>query len=311
VTTGPDGFRCSRAARARGDQLLATAPPATRFLLVEARGPWGRSGLGETRIEHRVAGRLVDAAIAAGVRLLLIRRPGRHPDDGSGQGPGSWALADIRAGAPAVRWGTWNEPRELLELDLRVPLDPAAEAGTGPQLVGLVCTHGRHDVCCALWGRPVAQALAETGELDVWECSHLGGDRFAANLLLLPAGDLFGGLAPGSATAVARAYREGRLDLAHYRGRCGRPPVEQAAEHLAMAELGLEALGALQVGAVRSLPPEPPLLQAWTAEVRHGPDRYRLRLSARLAEPAVLTCAAAAPARARQFALERLESLAG
>src|SRR3712207_7703861 len=45
---------------------------------------------------------------------------------------------------------------------------------------------------------------------DVWECSHLGGDRFAANVLLVPTGDLFGSLDAASAVDVVRAHDEDR-----------------------------------------------------------------------------------------------------
>ena len=53
----------------------------------------------------------------------------------------------------------------------------------------LVCTNGRHDPCCATFGRPLARVLREGAQRDdVWECSHIGGDRFAANIVILPEG---------------------------------------------------------------------------------------------------------------------------
>ena len=55
-----------------------------------------------------------------------------------------------------------------------------------------VCTHGRHDACCAERGRPVAAALAAAHPEQTWEVSHIGGDRFAANVLVLPDGLYYG-----------------------------------------------------------------------------------------------------------------------
>ena len=49
-----------------------------------------------------------------------------------------------------------------------------------PEPMLLVCTHGVHDTCCAVRGRPVAAALARRWPEATWECSHVGGDRFAA-----------------------------------------------------------------------------------------------------------------------------------
>ena len=67
----------------------------------------------------------------------------------------------------------------------------------GPIL--LVCTHGVHDTCCALRGRPVAAALAARWPGQVWECSHVGGDRFAPNVVVLPDGFYYGNLDPETA----------------------------------------------------------------------------------------------------------------
>ena len=50
--------RCSVQALLRGDEPMATAPPAQRWLLVEQPGPWGRSGLVESRFDPSVAPRL-------------------------------------------------------------------------------------------------------------------------------------------------------------------------------------------------------------------------------------------------------------
>jgi hypothetical protein len=93
-----------------------------------------------------------------------------------------------------------------------------------------VCTHGRHDTCCAERGRPVAAGLAEAFPAQTWEASHLGGDRFAANLLVLPHGLYFGRLEPDTARGVARLLAAGELDLDHLRGRSGLPTPLQAAE---------------------------------------------------------------------------------
>ena len=110
----------------------------------------------------------------------------------------------------------------------------------------LVCTNGRHDACCATFGRPLARALRESrwGE-HTWECSHVGGDRFAANLVVLPDGLYFGRCDVGDAERVLNAYERGRLDLPNFRGRCTLSVSEQAAEHFVRRERGLDRLDAI------------------------------------------------------------------
>ena len=93
----------------------------------------------------------------------------------------------------------------------------------------LVCTHGTRDTCCAVRGRPIVAILARALPEQVWECTHLGGHRFAGTLLSLPDGACFGRLDPDSAVEVVRAHRQGRTDPAHLRGTTRWEPAVQAA----------------------------------------------------------------------------------
>ena len=110
----------------------------------------------------------------------------------------------------------------------------------------LVCTHGRHDTCCAIRGRPIAAALAAAHPERVWECSHVGGCRFAPAVVLLPHGFVLGGAPADAAVGVVDAYAGGRIDPRWVRGRSLDPPVVQAAQQYART-----ALGALGVDALR------------------------------------------------------------
>ncbi|WP_188941035.1 sucrase ferredoxin [Nakamurella endophytica] len=214
--------RCSVRAERRADPMLGTAFPAARLLLVEQPGPWGRDGLLRSRFDPGVAREVVQRAERLGVRVLAIRRPGRPVGERR-----RWAVADCRPGREQMVWGSFAEDAELLELSLDrppgVPLtDPAAS-------VFLVCTHGSHDACCALRGRPVAAALAGLRPDRVWECSHVGGDRFAANVLVLPSGLLYGTVHTTEATDLVAATERGEVLAAPLRGKVGLSPESQAA----------------------------------------------------------------------------------
>ena len=308
MSAAPSPTRCAVAARARRDPLPATAGPAQRLMLIELNGPWGHDALRDSRLDRYHSGRLADRAAAAGVRVQLIRRPGRHavpeaarPTGAPGVLGAAVALADLRPGHEAVGWRTWHEPHHLLEVDLAAPV-----IAEGPQDVVLVCTHGRHDLCCALDGRPVAARLAERGDADVWETSHLGGERFAANMLVLPTGDLFGGLDPDDAARVLTSFRAGRIDLAHHRGRFGRPPVEQAAVFQVMDRLGIDSRDVVRVVEVRQVEEH-----RWSVDlaVASPQPTHRVVLRDRWSDPERLTCAAASPGRVRLFDPESYSAL--
>jgi hypothetical protein len=209
--------------------MLGTAFPADRLLLVEQPGPWGERGLRDSRFGAD-AGPLLDRAAAAGVRVQAIRRPGRTPRDA----PRRWAFVDTRDGHESVRGGSYATAGELLDL----PFD--GSCGTpDDQPLFLVCAHSKHDTCCALRGRPVAAALDEIRPGRVWETSHVGGDRFAANVLVLPAGLLYGRVLPFAAAEFVAAAEADEVVGALLRGRVGLPSAAQAAlafgyEHLAV-----------------------------------------------------------------------------
>ncbi len=221
--------------------MLGTAFPASRVLLVEQPGPWGRDGLRSSRFDRETAATLVARAAHQGVRVEAVRQHGRTP---RGQ-VRRWALADTRDGSESIRWGTYDRDADLLDLSLD---DPGGALLEEP--VYLVCAHSKHDACCALRGRPVAAALAELRPGLVLECSHLGGDRFAANVLVLPSGLLYGRVLPFAAPEFVRAAEAGEVIPGLLRGRIGLLPVAQAAVAFCHEHLGLRRRDELTVESV-------------------------------------------------------------
>ncbi|MGI8948428.1 MAG: sucrase ferredoxin [Ornithinimicrobium sp.] len=226
-------LRCSDEARRRGDPLVGTAPPARRWLLLEQDMGWSSAAFDGMRLDPEVKQAVATAAAAAGARIMLIRRPGRRTSPVCLEH--SWCVVDAGAADPVV-WGSWSYDDDL---DSAVHLlseragggsapPPVRAPAREPELL-LVCTHGRHDVCCATRGRPVAAALARRWPEATWECSHTGGDRFAANVVVLPDGVAYGGLDPDSALDVVTGHHRGAPSAAHLRGVAGHPPAVQAA----------------------------------------------------------------------------------
>ena len=210
--------------------MLGTAFPASRLLLIEQPGPWGERGLRETRLGTEPAEAVLRSALEAGVRVQAIRRPGRTPRGATLR----WALVDTRDGSESVRWGSYGSPAELVDL----PLDGSV-GEPDPDPLYLVCAHSKHDTCCALRGRPVAAALHEQRPGRVFETSHVGGDRFAANVLVLPAGLLYGRVLPFAAEEFVAAAEADEVIGALLRGRIGLPPVAQAALAFGYEQLAL------------------------------------------------------------------------
>jgi hypothetical protein len=291
-------YRCSFAADGRGDPMDGTAAPALGFLLVEQPGPWGRFALTQSRLDPDVGRALSSRAVAVGLRALLIRRPGRRAD-GSGDEPRRYAVVDVRPGRETARWGTFAADAELLDLPLGVGADMAT--GTSAPFY-LVCTHGRHDTCCAMRGRPVAAALAAARPDQTWECSHVGGDRFAANLLAMPHGLYYGRVDAANLREVVEAYERGHVVPRLLRGASRWLPAAQAARAHAREVYGDTALGAFEpAGAL-------PLGDGrWQVRLRHGARHLLVTVTtAHGTEPGLLTCHATRPARPPAFRVASL-----
>lgn len=231
--------RCAPASLDRGDQRYATAAPVRRWLLIEQPGPWGRDALLSSRLDADVAATLDGRCRTAGVRPMLIRRVGRTPAGAARR----FCLADSRPGLERLDWGEYAQDAGLLGIDLAPP-DPTAAPAAGPPTY-LVCTHSRHDACCAIRGRPVARALAALRSGQVWECSHTGGDRFAANVVVLPYGLYYGTVTPDAAADLVLATESGLVLPDLLRGRSALPPAVQAAQHHARAATGDRRIDAL------------------------------------------------------------------
>ena len=269
-------FRCAAASRERGDELAGTASTVRSYLLLEHAGPWGADALRDARLPYGLGVHLREAAGRHGVRVLLVRRPGRRA--GQRAGDGGVRLFACRAAGPE----SWTETTLLDELnDVRdldlAPLGAGRSLGLEPYDAPLlaVCTHGRHDACCAELGRPAALALAQGPHADnVWETSHIGGDRFAGNLVVLPRGLYYGGLDATSAVAVADATAAGEVLLDHLRGRSDLPMGAQAADVALRHELGLTGWDDVLV---RSVQVEGDLTTARLDVAGHGPREVVVR----------------------------------
>ncbi len=208
--------------------MAGTASTVRSFLLVEHSGPWGEEALRDARMPEGIGPELRERAAATRTKVLLIRRPSKAARTHAG----------VRVfAAYAHHAEPWLETTVLDDLHGVHDLDlEALAAGRSPGLtphsepVLAVCTHGRHDKCCAERGRPVAAGLAEAFPDQTWESSHVGGDRFAATLVVLPHGLYFGRLDAAAARGAARLHAAGELDLDHLRGRSGLAMPLQAAE---------------------------------------------------------------------------------
>ncbi|MFB7596199.1 sucrase ferredoxin [Streptomyces sp. NPDC056160] len=228
---------CATASRQFGEPLSATAPTATTWLLLEQPGPWGAKALTSSHLDPALGRALERATRGTGVRVALIRRPGRHADCHTPSVRHVYAAHTV-PGSTWLRGALTAAPEHLLDLDFAAlgrgehhTFDAVLTGGphTADPLA-LVCTNGKRDRCCALLGRPLAAELASCAVRGAWEVSHLGGHRFSPTLLVLPYGYAYGRAEAHAVMEALHGVREGRVVLDGCRGRTAWERPAQAAE---------------------------------------------------------------------------------
>lgn len=241
---------CSFAWDDAGLPAWGTAPRASFWVVVEQNGPWGNKAFTQSRIDPAVGAAIESAALDAGGRALLIRRPASHADQHDHSRRQVYVAGGL-TGTPWLLGGVVAEPEQVLDL----PFDTLAEGD--PEAIGagldwlepvdggvlLVCANAKRDLCCALRGRPIALELERDHPGRVWECTHTGGHRFAPTGVVLPSGQSVARLTPEVAEAALAAADAGGLAVEtfgpwHDRGRGHLEPASAVAEAWVRDKIG-------------------------------------------------------------------------
>jgi hypothetical protein len=280
---------CADESRGNDEPLYATASRVDHWILVEYRSLWSHDAFPGSGLSEQVKAHLRKQLTARPrTRLLFIRSRTRR------RAPGFVAYAATsREGEEELRGAAFDDYPDLLDIDLA--------GGDGDRVehpLLLVCTHGKHDPCCARYGRPLYDALAD--ELEpawIWQSTHVGGDRFAGNLVCLPYGLYYGRVDRSSAAGVLDDLLAERIQLDPYRGRSCHSFAVQAAERAVRVDTGLLGLDDLRVVAAHRRSDG-----AWTVAISargRGIEEVDLREEA--GELVHLTCSAEQLRRPRRF----------
>ena len=266
---------CSTVSRDLDEPVAGTAATARTWLLLEQPGPWGAKALTSSHLDPALGRALEAAAKGTGVRIALIRRPGRHADSRTPAVRRVYAAHTV-PGKVWLRGAATTDPEHLLGLDFEA-LGRGEHHGFDTVLGGrphrggplaLVCTNGKRDRCCALLGRPLAAELAASGVEGVWEVTHLGGHRFSPTVLVLPYGYAYGRAEAHTVKEVLHGAREGRIVVDGCRGSSAWERPGQAAELAVRTAVGEYAAEALSVVRTDGAAPR------WEVTVAHADGRH-------------------------------------
>ena len=212
---------CSQTSLEVAEPMAGTACAQTlHWIGLEYARPWRPKGVTDTDLSEPVADWLRSQAASPETRPLLLRQRGRK----------GRALIYANLQRDRVHRFELDRYRDLLDLPWRALRAGATDEGLTHEQPIFVCTHSARDHCCGLHGAGVARELCKRAGDRVWQCSHLGGHRFAATLVALPHGIHFGRVRASDAESLLHHLDSGRLfDLAKVRGQVRYSAAEQAA----------------------------------------------------------------------------------
>jgi Uncharacterized protein conserved in bacteria containing thioredoxin-like domain len=180
--TDKDVFFCSAASRYFKEPLAGTAANSSVFILIEHCNPFPAK-VGEAHFDKAWLQGIQKLAKSLKGKVLLIRNKKTN-------------FRDCRI--------IFVDCKKCAYFTIQLPIEQVAtvrladyihsestEWETDPFFV--ICTNGKKDKCCAKFGYPVFKFFeAFNTDVQVWESSHVGGDRFAANVVALPFGIYYG-----------------------------------------------------------------------------------------------------------------------
>jgi len=233
--TGRRADSCAYLAGLLGDSLVATANETAAWILLEHAGPWGKDALAESGLDPDLVAEVKHRMAATGARVQLISPPPRARP--------AWLylVADPGHGQPWLARMACGSPHDVLRIDFAALVAGVRPAAAEPVTAPLyaVCANEMSDPCCGTAGPPVLAAATRVAGRRCRKTAHLGGHKYAANMMIFPPGLCFGRLGPASVLDVITAAEDGRIHLGQYRGRAAYRAADQAAEHFLRVELGI------------------------------------------------------------------------
>lgn len=241
---------CSYASQQIEEFMPGTVKQTRAWILIEDSEPPGAKALRDSNIPDRVKTRLEDLTDHLPASKVLLIRGG--PPEPAGV---RMFCVNSCEYAPRLYRFVLSSYNDLLDFDfeaLFAGLWSPQEAVIEEPLF-LVCTNGRRDPCCTRLGLPAYESLAAQESGSAWQTSHVGGHRFAPNMVCFPRGIFYGRAAPERIVEIASEYRAGRLVPDLYRGRACYPKPAQAAEYHLCTHTGRCDLGDFDLDSIEQL----------------------------------------------------------
>lgn len=239
-------FYCSELSLQANEELPGTTPRVDVWFLLEYRGTWSDNAFITSKIPEKVKTRINDYLNSTpNSRLQLIKRHDNIND------MVKFYVCVSDEIDPRLFEFDLRDYEELLSFDYDDII--TSKYGVKKDPLFLVCTNGEYDKCCGKYGVPVyMEAVKHENGFTIWQTTHLGGHRFAANVLFLPYGIYYGRVRETNVPRLVDDSLKQRIRLEHYRGRSCYSKDVQAAEYFLRRKTGVNRVSAFRFKEIKN-----------------------------------------------------------
>jgi len=239
-------FSCSALSMESDEKIFGTVPRVDIWFLLEYRGAWSDKAFVTSEIPENVKKRINGCLDSIpNSRLQLIKRL----DNAEKKLKFYVGVCDELE--PKLYEFALSSYEDILGLDINKVLSNDSYLREEPLF--LVCTNGAYDKCCGKHGVPVyLETVKQENGYLTWQCTHLGGHRFAANFLCLPHGIYYGRVRDNNVTKLIDDSRKQNIYLGNYRGRSCYVKDVQAADYFLRTNTGINSISAFRLKEVRT-----------------------------------------------------------
>ncbi len=275
---------CSVQSQQIAQEIIGTAPgKTTAWLFLEYTGNWSARSVDHNTLPTEVNDWLnQQAAQLSPSRVVFIKKSSEKP------AVLNFYLALTGEKEQQLFHFPVDTYSQLFDLDLsQVATDPAAFSRyLSEETLYLVCTNSKRDQCCAKFGLPIFQAMNQMGGVSAWQCTHLGGHRYAPVVGVYPAGLYYRVMTPEDGAELVASVGRGEIRLHGFRGRnCYSEPV-QAADYFLRQQTSAVQLNQYRVESAEQV------ADNWVVVFRDTADQttHTITLQASSTEPLMTSC---------------------
>ena len=208
--------------------MLGTAPQVGFWLMLEVRDRWEAKNLKNNQLPDSVKHWLADIEERAEElnwlpRFQFIRK----------RNASNTPLTLITCRNDVVRSQEFDDFNQLTQSDPLTDDLPRIN-----ETIYFVCAHGSRDVCCSRLGLETWREIEKLASGRVWQTTHLGGHRFAPNVLVLPSARMYGRVYADQVDGFVKAIESDDFAWEFARGNSQLPKPVQVCEEAILSDQG-------------------------------------------------------------------------